>query len=196
MALNTRLQSLPQTTTLVRNSALVVSASIFVAICAHISIPIPFSPVPFTLSNLAVLLVALALGPQRGCAALALYLCEGAAGAPVFSPSGPGGMAQLLGPTGGYLFAYPLAAYIAGSVFAKVRQHRFFTALAACTIAEILLFACGILWLTIYTHSYSRAAFYGLTPFLPFEAVKILLASALAAQMGNSPLTVPNRFGE
>ncbi len=138
---------------------------------------------PFTLSNLAVLLVGLALGPNRGFAALALYLCEGAAGAPVFSPTGPGGLAQLLGPTGGYLLAYPVVAYIAGVCFARVRGNRLLTALFACTAAEIVLFVCGVLWLTLYTHSVPRAAFYGLLPFLPLEAIKIVIASAVAAKM-------------
>src|SRR5881275_3180142 len=81
----------------VRQVVLVVSASVLVAICAHISVPLPFTPVPLTLQNLAVLLVGLALGPRLGAAALFLYLLEGAAGLPVFNPFGPGGIAQLLG---------------------------------------------------------------------------------------------------
>src|SRR5882724_2191265 len=85
--------------------AVVVSASLFVAVCARVSVPLPFTPVPLTLSNFAVLLVGLALGSRRGFAALALYLAEGASGLPVFSPAGPGGILQLLGPTGGFLLA-------------------------------------------------------------------------------------------
>jgi biotin transport system substrate-specific component len=183
----TRTQSLPQSSALLRDAALVVTASIFVAICAHISIPVPFSPVPFTLSNLAVLLVALMLGPQRGFAALALYLCEGAAGAPVFSPAGPGGVAQLVGPTGGYLIAYPAMAYVAGVLFGRFRGNRFVAALAASTLAEIILFACGISWLTMYTHSLSRATLFGLMPFLILEPMKILIASALGSR-SNRPI--------
>src|SRR6185437_14103934 len=92
---------------LTRNFALVVGASLFVAICAHITIPLPFTPVPLTLQNFAVLLVGVTLGSRRGFAALALYLTEGIAGLPVFNPTGPGGLAQILGPTGGFLMAYP-----------------------------------------------------------------------------------------
>src|SRR5574341_1634880 len=77
---------------------LVVSGSLLVALAARISLPLPFTPVPLTLSNFAVLLVGLLLGRRVGFAALVLYLAEGAAGLPVFSPVGPGGLAQLLGP--------------------------------------------------------------------------------------------------
>src|SRR6059058_5210357 len=97
-----------------QQAALVVVASIFVALCARVTLPLPFTPVPLTMQNFGVLLVGLMLGRERGFAALALYLAEGLAGMPVFNPTGPGGLAQLLGPTGGYLFAYPFVAALAG----------------------------------------------------------------------------------
>src|SRR5271163_1179258 len=78
-----------------RQAALVVGASLFVALCAHITLPLPFTPVPLTMQNLGVLLVGLALGSRRGFAALVVYLLEGLSGLPVFSPIGPGGIAQL-----------------------------------------------------------------------------------------------------
>src|ERR1700684_4096417 len=87
--------------------AIVIGASLFVALCARITVPLPFTPVPLTLQNFGVLLVGLSLGSRRGFAALALYLIEGASGMPVFNPAGPGGLAQLLGATGGFLLAYP-----------------------------------------------------------------------------------------
>src|SRR6266567_8342394 len=102
--------------------ALIVGASFFVAFCARIYIPIPGTPVPLTVQNFGVLLVGLALGSRRGFAALALYLAEGAAGMPVFSPHGPGGIAQILGPTGGYLIAYPFVAGVVGYLFERGRQ--------------------------------------------------------------------------
>src|ERR1700730_7581958 len=80
----------------VRQVALVVGASLFVALCARITIPLPFTPVPLTVQNFGVLLVGLMLGSKRGFAALALYLAEGAIGLPVLNPTGVGGMAQLL----------------------------------------------------------------------------------------------------
>src|ERR1700722_2092876 len=103
-----------------RQVALVVGASLFVALCARIAIPLmPLTPVPLTVQNLGVLLVGLVLGSRRGFAGLALYLIEGALGMPVFSPTGPGGIAQLLGPTGGFLMAYPFVAFIAGYIFER-----------------------------------------------------------------------------
>src|SRR5271156_5890585 len=87
--------------------AIVIGASLFVALCARITLPLPFTPVPLTVQNFGVLLVGLLLGSKRGFAALALYLAEGAVGMAVFSLPGIGGMAQLLGPTGGYLMMYP-----------------------------------------------------------------------------------------
>src|SRR6267154_1980379 len=87
--------------------AMVIGASFFIAFCARVSLPIPGTPVPLSLQNFGVLLVGLALGSRRGFAALTLYLLEGAAGMPVFSPFGPGGVLRIIGPTGGYLMAYP-----------------------------------------------------------------------------------------
>src|SRR5260370_1706449 len=96
---------------------LVIGATAFVAACAHISLPLPFTPVPLTLQNFAVILVGMALGPVAGFSAMVLYLAEGALGLPVFTPSGgPPRVAHLLGPNGRSLFPYPLAAATAGWV--------------------------------------------------------------------------------
>src|ERR1022692_1164888 len=100
-----------------RQIAIVVSASLFVALCAHIAIPLPGTPVPLTVQNFGVLLVGLLLGSRRGFVALALYLAEGAMGMPVFNPTGAGGIAQLFhGATAGFLLTYPLVAWVAGYV--------------------------------------------------------------------------------
>jgi biotin transport system substrate-specific component len=183
--MNVKVQSIAQPSEATKNVALVVAASLFVAICAHISVPTPLTPVPFSMQNLAVLLVGLALGPTRGFAALTLYLAEGAMGLPFFAP-GRGGIAQLIGPTGGYLMAYPFIAYIAGAIFVRAKaRHRFLVALAASTVAEIVLFIIGTIWLTVYTHSFIKAALLGIVPFLPIEAVKIALASLAATRFHN-----------
>ena len=161
--------------------ALVVGASLFVALCARITVPLPFTPVPLTLSNFGVLLVGLLLGPSRGFAALALYLAEGASGLPVFNPAGPGGIAQLLGPTGGYLMAYPFVAALAGYVFERGRS-TFARAVSAGLIAEVLLFAIGLTWLSLWTHSVAQAFRFGLYWFLFAEVIKIFFAAAIAAR--------------
>ena len=159
--------------------ALVVGASLFVALCARVTIPLPFTPVPLTLQNFGVLLVGLTLGSRRGFAALILYLAEGMAGLPVFSPTGPGGLAQLVGPTGGFLLAYPFVAGIAGWVLEN-GQRTLARALTASVFAEIALFAGGLSWLAILTHSVSQAVRWGLYWFVFAEVIKIMMASALA----------------
>lgn len=159
-----------------REAALVLSASIFVAIAAHIYLPIPGTPVPLTMQNLAVLLVGLALGSRRGFAALVLYLVEGAAGLPVFSPTGVPGLLHLIGPTGGYLIAYPFVAAVAGYIFERGKQTFARAAIAAVT-GEIVLFALGISWLYVITGSLAQAISFGLYWFIFAEVIKVMLAA-------------------
>jgi len=163
-----------------RNVALVVGASLVVALCAHITIPLmPLTPVPLTVQNLGVLLVGLLLGSRRGFAALALYLAEGAIGLPVFNPLGPGGIAQLLGPTGGFLMVYPFVAFLAGFVFERGAR-TFLRAATAGLLAETLLFAGGLTWLYAFTHSLAKAAYLGLYWFIAAEIIKVMFAAAIA----------------
>jgi len=162
-------------------AVLVVAATALVAVCAHISFPLPFTPVPLTLQTFAVILVGLALGPVAGFSALALYLVEGAAGLPVFSPQGPGGIAQLLGPTGGYLFSYPLAAAAVGwTVRALPHLSRFTRAAIAGMAATIIIFALGAGWMAYFNHLAAVAVWtLAIVPFLPGEAVKIAASSGI-----------------
>lgn len=166
---------------LVRQVTIVVSASFFVALCARLTLPLPFTPVPLTMQNFAVLLVGLTLGSRRAFAALALYLAEGFMGMPVFSPTGPGSLAQLLGPTGGFLLAYPLVAGLAGWIMERGNAS-FARAVAAGLAAEIVLFMVGISWLSILTHSFAQAVRFGLYSFLFAEVIKIMAAAAIATQ--------------
>jgi biotin transport system substrate-specific component len=166
--------------------ALVVGASLVVALCARITIPLmPLTPVPLTVQNLGVLLVGLLLGSRRGFAALALYLAEGAIGLPVFSP-GPGGIAQLFGMTGGFLLAYPLVAFLAGYIFERGSKS-FARAVVAGVLAEMLLFAGGLSGLYLYTHSLARAAYFGLYWFVAAEVLKVMFAAAIASRYRRSP---------
>ncbi len=152
-----------------RQAAIVLSASLFVALCARITIPLPFTPVPLTVQNFGVLLVGLLLGRRLGFAALMLYLAEGAAGMPVFNPTGPGGIAQLFGPTAGFLLAYPFVAWLAGWIMESGRK----------TFARA--FAGGLTWLTILTHSFAQAFRWGLYWFVFAEVIKIMMAAGLAS---------------
>ena len=167
-----------------RQVALVVGASLVIALCARITIPLmPLTPVPLTVQNMGVLLVGLMLGSRRGFAALALYLAEGVVGLPVFNPTGLGGIAQLLGPTGGFLMVYPFVAFLAGYVFERGTKS-FPRAAIAGLLAEILLFAGGLTWLFVYTHSLAKAAYLGLYWFLAAEVIKVMLAAGIAVRWG------------
>jgi biotin transport system substrate-specific component len=161
---------------------LIVGATAFVAACAHISFPLPFTPVPLTLQNFAVILVGMALGPVAGFSAMVLYLAEGALGLPVFTPYSAGGTAHLLGPNGGFLFSYPLAAATAGWVVRAMQPltSRFRSALVAATAATLPIFLLGAGWLGHFLHL-SVAATWSLAvvPFLPGEIVKITAAAGI-----------------
>jgi biotin transport system substrate-specific component len=159
--------------------AIVVSASLFVALCARVTVPLPFTPVPLTLQNFGVLLVGLTLGGRRGFAALALYLAEGASGMPVFNPAGPGGIAQLMGATGGFLLAYPFVAGLAGWMMERGKAS-FARAAAAGVLGEAVLFAGGLSWLAVLTHSFAQAARFGLYWFVFAEVIKVMLAAGVS----------------
>lgn len=170
----------------VEQAAIVVGASLVVALCARVTVPLPFTPVPLTLQNFGVLLVGLALGPRRAFAALALYLIEGGSGLPVFNPLGPGGVAQLLGPTGGYLMAYPFVAALAGALAPGARS--FARNLLASLAGEAVLFACGIAWFCFLTRMpAARAVAFTLYPFFFAEVIKVMAASALAGRWRRFP---------
>lgn len=161
---------------------MVIAGSAVIAVCARLVVPLPFTPVPLTLANFGVLLVGLVAGSRRGFAAAALYLGWGAMGLPVFSMSGPGGVAQLFGPTAGYLWAYPVVAFLAGWV-AERGAATFVRNLTAAVAAELVLFAAGVSWLAIMTHSWARAAFFGLYPFLFAEVMKVMAAAAVSPRI-------------
>ena len=164
-----------------RQVAIVVAASLFVAFCARITIPLPFTPVPLTVQNFGVLLVGLLLGSKRGFAVLTLYLAEGAMGLPVFNPTGAGGIAQLLGATGGFLLAYPVVAWLAGFVMER-GPRTFARAALGGLLGEVVLFTGGLTWLAVWTHSITQAFRWGLYWFVFEEVIKVMMAAGIAAQ--------------
>jgi len=164
---------------LAKQAAIVIAASLFVALCARVSLPLPFTPVPLTLQNFGVLVVGLLLGSRRAFAALVLYLVEGACGLPVFSLGS--GVAYLLGPTGGFLLSYPFVALVAGYLYERSTRGFAWAALTSVA-AELLLFAGGLSWLAVFTHSVSLAIRYGLYWFVFAEVIKVLMAAAVAAR--------------
>jgi biotin transport system substrate-specific component len=164
-----------------RQVATVIGASLFVAVCARLSLPLPFTPVPLTLANFGVLVVGMLLGSKRGFAALALYIAQGAAGLPVFA-AGAGGLAQLLGPTGGYLLAYPVAAFVAGWI-AERGARSFARFVVAALAAEVVVFAGGLSWLMVLTQGTTQAMNFGLYPFVFAEIMKITAAAGIATRI-------------
>jgi biotin transport system substrate-specific component len=161
---------------------LIVGASVLVAASAHLSVPLFFTPVPLTLQTFAVILVGLALGPSAAFSALALYLVEGAVGLPVFSPNGPGGLAQLLGPTAGYLLSYPFAAAVAGYLARRssLIPNIFLRGTAAGTAAAAIYLTSGTAWLASLHHlGAGTAVLLAVAPFLPGEIVKIIAAAGI-----------------
>ena len=167
-----------------RNIGIVVSGSALVAACAHIALPLTFTPVPLTLQPFAVLLLGLLLSPGLAFATLAAYLLEGATGMPVFTPGSiaPTGLAHLVGPTGGYLLAYPFAVAWTSHLW-RSHQRSFVWGLISATAGDLLILAVGAVWLNQLTHSsFNAVVTQAVIPFLPGEALKITVAAGLAAE--------------
>jgi biotin transport system substrate-specific component len=175
--------ALPRTqAALIRWPLAVVLGSLLVAVCAHLSIPLGFTPVPVTLQTFAVLLLGLLLSPSAAAAALVVYLVEGAAGLPVFSPHGPGGMLQLLGPTGGYLLSYPFAAGLTAWLRRRIATGGFGSSLLAAASGSVLILLVGATWFGIVSRQpVGTVLALSVLPFLPGDILKIMAAAGAAA---------------
>jgi len=157
----------------IRLGAVVIGA-VLVALAAQVAVPLPGTPVPMTLQPMAVLLVGGLLGPRLGALSMILYLAMGAAGLPVFTPTVPLlGVARLLGPTGGYLLAYPIAAYAVGAVVANGSG----VWRVACGVLAglVLIHLGGLAQLAILTSNVSAAAQLGTWPFLLGDLLKLVI---------------------
>jgi biotin transport system substrate-specific component len=171
--------AVPTSAALLFDGALVVSATLLMALSAKLSLPLSFSPVPITFQPFALLLIAFFLGSRRALATMVLYLLEGAAGLPVFSPAGPGGVAQLLGPAGGYLFSYPAVAYIAAGIYSERKTYA--RAVTAGVIAETVMFLFGASWFALLTRSsLMHAAQLTIFPYIPGDVLKLAAAAGIA----------------
>lgn len=179
VAVSTSIASPAGVSPLALRGAAAVLGSVLVAVCAHLSVPLLFTPVPLTLQTFAVLLLGLTLGPGTAFAALTLYLIEGAAGLPVFSPHGPGGILQLMGPTGGYLLSYPFAAALAGFLAQRMRT-TFTTYALAAAAGSVVILALGASWFAIAHQSLGTALNLAVWPFLPGDALKVCASAAAA----------------
>lgn len=167
-----------------RNFMLVVVGSLAVAVCAHIALPLTFTPVPLTLQPFAVLLLGLLFPPGLAFATMAAYLIEGVAGLPVFTPGAlaASGVAHLIGPTGGYLLAYPFAVAWMSKMW-RSHKRSFVWGMISTAIGDLLILLLGALWLNQLTHSSFEAILQqAVIPFLPGEALKIIVAAGIAAE--------------
>lgn len=155
----------------------VVGFAVALAAASQVSIPLPNTPVPITLQPLVVVLAGLWLGPVAGAASMITFLLAGAAGLPVFSPIGAPGLARLLGPTGGYLLAYPVAAYVAGMLAPATAglARRF----GAATAGMLAIYLGGFAQLVAITGSLETAALLGVLPFVALDVVKALIAALI-----------------
>ncbi|WP_263358066.1 biotin transporter BioY [Acidicapsa ligni] len=166
---------------MLRGAGIVLVASALVGVASHISVPLFFTPVPVTLQPFAVVLLGLLLSPRLALGSLIAYLIEGAAGLPVFTPFGLGGMAQLLGPTGGYLLSYPLVALVVSYLWRK-GPRTFSRGVFVAGAGDLLILTLGTIWLGAVTHATPMAAInHAVLPFLPGDALKVLAAAGIAS---------------
>jgi biotin transport system substrate-specific component len=165
-------------------AAAVLFITALTAAAAQVSVPLPFTPVPFTLQPMVVLIGGAVLGARLGMLSQVLYLAAGIAGLPVFaaSPVLPQGVFRLLGPTGGYLMAYPLAAWITGALAERGLDRRYITSVLAMAAGLGVVFAGGVFWLAFWHDplkpavGLETALSIGAWPFVPADLIKVLLA--------------------
>jgi biotin transport system substrate-specific component len=170
-------------------AAAVLFMTLLTAAAAQVTFSIPLTTVPFTMQPMVVLMSGLALGPRLGMTSQILYLAAGMAGLPVFAASAtlPPGAARLLGPTGGYLMAYPLAAWLTGVLATRGFDRKYVTSVAAMAAGLAVVYAFGVLWLGLFARTVGQQApvglgaalAAGLYPFLVADAAKILVAGGV-----------------
>lgn len=159
------------------------------AAAAQVSVPLPFTQVPFTFQPMVVLLAGLTLGPRLGFASQVIYLAAGIAGLPVFAASAtlaPGAL-RLLGPTGGYLMSYPIAAFVAGSLAHRGFDRRYLTSVLAMAAGLGVIYGCGALWLGLFSRTVNgatgiglpEALLVGVVPFVAADVLKLLVAAGI-----------------
>lgn len=149
------------------------------AVCAQISFPLPFSPVPFTGQTLAVALAATILGARFGALSMAIYALLGAVGIRVFAQF-EGGLHVLVGPTGGFIWAFIIGAYVTGKIIALRRNPGVVWAMWANAVGLAIILAAGMVQLKFVAGlTWAGAAMAGVVPFIPTGVLKVVLASSL-----------------
>ena len=169
-------RTFPHTAGWLRDVILVLLGTLLVAGLAQLEIPLPFTPVPITGQTFGVLLVGAALGSKRGAASLISYLVLGTIGLPFFA-GGAHGLNILVGATGGYLIGFIIAAYVIGFLAERGLERSVRTSFFPFLIGTVIIYVCGIAWLTAVLGSFSKALMAGLLPFLIGDAIKLIAAS-------------------
>ncbi len=165
---------LPRHRSLLLDAVLVVVFSAFVALTAQVSLPL--LPVPLTLQTLGVLFTGAVLGSKRGTLALLLYVAEGAIGLPVFA-GGLSGIGVLIGPTGGYLVGFIVAAGIVGLLAERGWDRRLIWAALAMVVGNLVIYALGVAWLTVVLGDLRTALVQGMLIFIIGDLIKIVIAA-------------------
>lgn len=174
----------PRVQPLLWDAALIVVFGTLMAAFARLAFYLPFTPVPVSGQTLGVLLTGALLGSRRGALAMLFYLGEGLAGLPVFaagqsawSPSSAG-VPVIIGPSAGYLYSYPIAAFVIGLLAERGWDRAFWRSALAMLAGEAVIYAVGLPWLALYVGT-RQALPLGLLPFIPGDAAKLLIAAAV-----------------
>ncbi len=168
----------------VKNMTLVALFAAITAVCAQLAFPIPFSPVPFTLQVVAVCLAGGILGSKLGAMSLIVYLLIGATGIPVFAQF-RGGLSVLVGPTGGFLLSFPIAAALIG--FFMERKNNFKSSFLSMLLGLVIIYVMGLVQFKLVTAmSWEKSFALAVAPYLIPDIIKIILTSILVLSVNDS----------
>lgn len=151
----------------------VLVGSMFITLCSKISFLLPFTPVPITLQTFGVIMIGMLMGSKRGASAVGLYLLQGALGLPVFAVAGAG-LPYMLGPTGGYLFAFIISAFVVGLLAEKDWDKNIILSLVSFAVGTIIIYTFGVLWLSRFI-GWDKVFVAGVLPFIPGAILKASL---------------------
>lgn len=169
-----------------KNLVITAMMTAVTVVCSIIVIPLPFSPVPFTLSLLAVYLSGALLDKKYAAMVQILYILLGLVGLPVFSGF-RGGPGAVVGPTGGYLVTYPLMAFVTAWIAEKIGRQKWYAFYPGMALGLALCYALGTAWLAVSAHmGFGAALLVGVVPFAVLDVIKIVIASALAFAVGRA----------
>jgi biotin transport system substrate-specific component len=169
-------RGLPRLPAWIRDLSLIAAASLLLAALAQVEIELPFTVVPITGQTFGVLLIGAALGSKRGAASVLAYLAEGALGLPFFA-GGAAGLSVLTGATAGYLIGFVAAAYVVGRMAERGLERSFRTSILPFVVGTLVIYACGVAWLSTIVGGLAEGIRFGMLPFLFGDVLKLIAAS-------------------